>query len=292
MKFSYRVWAVLSIFFLSLSSAIAEQIITSFNVSHAPVVDGYASDRAWAKAREFKTHDPIANIDINIKTVYTKEKIYFLVRFPDASHNHAHKALIWNESSNLYKVGPLREDTFVFKWNMEPYPVDISLGSDNVYKADVWYWKSFRTNHSGYADDKYHIYSDIMLAKGHKVYSKSGKGFYLLRKGDKGQAAYSNSIPIKYQGDRISGYKLQKPEGSRADVMAKGRWKDGIWTIEFSRKLNTQHIDDIHLEPGNNYYFGVSRYEIAGRLENSSIEIPLYGAGDVGENLILKFKSR
>jgi hypothetical protein len=48
---------------------------------------------------------------------------------------------------------------------------------------------------------------------------------------------------------------------SRDDVDAKGAWKDGYWTIELSRKLNTKYQDDIVFsKPGKdpvNYWFGV-----------------------------------
>lgn len=280
------------LFFLISANAVADQVVNSVKVKQGPVVDGKANDSVWKKAREVVTHDRVAKIDIHIKTVYTRDEIFFLIRFPDSSENRQHKSLSWDKQTNLYNISGLREDTFVFKWNMEPFPVDISLTSDSAYKADIWYWKSFRTDHVGYADDKYQIYSNTKLKKAHKVFSKTGRGFYLIRKGDKGLPAYKNYIPVTFKGDSISGYHLVRPEGSRADVRAKGRWKDGLWTIEFSRKLNTNHVDDVYLEPGNNYYFGISRYEIAGRTENPAIENPLYGSGDIGEQLTLKFKAR
>ncbi|MFH1736581.1 MAG: hypothetical protein ABH838_01650, partial [Actinomycetota bacterium] len=36
-----------------------------------------------------------------------------------------------------------------------------------------------------------------------------------------------------------------KPSGSRVDLKGVGAWKDGWWTLEFSRKLNTGHDDDV-----------------------------------------------
>jgi hypothetical protein len=81
-------------------------------------------------------------------------------------------------------------------------------------------------------------------------------------------------------------------EGSRADVRAKGVWRDGIWTVEFSRKLATNNLDDIQFNVGQVYQLGVSRYEIAGRKRNPSLDQPWYGAGEVTAPLILQFQSR
>ena len=40
-------------------------------------------------------------------------------------------------------------------------------------------------------------------------------------------------------------YKLHpNPQGSIADVKAKGVWRDGRWHLELSRKLDTGHSDD------------------------------------------------
>jgi hypothetical protein len=48
--------------------------------------------------------------------------------------------------------------------------------------------------------------------------------------------------------------------GSMDDVEARGTWKDGYWTVEFRRKLNTGFTDDIRLSaPKDNvleYWFG------------------------------------
>lgn len=278
-----------TLFFCVTATAFADQTIVTVKVKQAPVIDGRANDIVWNKAREIVTHDAVANIDIRLKTVYTDAEIFFLVRFPDSTENRQHKQMIWNNKTKLYNIGPRREDNFVFKWNMEPFPVDISLSSESQYKADIWYWKSYRTNHAGYADDKYQIYSSTSSAKAHRVLSKTGKTFYLTRKGDKGRAAYKNNIPVDFQGDSVASYDLRQPSGSRADVKAKGHWKSGIWTLEFSRKLKTRQVDDVYLTPGLNYRFGVSRYEIAGRVVNPAIEIPLFGSGEISEHLLLQF---
>lgn len=280
----------ISVSVLLASPAYADKQVVSKKVGTGPVVDGNSNDAAWKQATEVITHDPVANIDISIRSVHTQNNIFMLVRFPDDTHNTEHKTLEWEKSSNLYRVGHKREDTLVFKWNMEAFPVDISLSSDTPYRADIWYWKSFRTDHAGFADDKYQTYGNIATPKAQRTLSKNGKTFYLTRKGDSGRGAYKNHIPLKYQGDEVNGYELRTPEKSRADVRAKGQWKDGYWTVEFSRKLNTGNSDDIELNTKFEYRFGLSRYEIAGRQKNPKTENPLFGSGEISEHLTLTFE--
>lgn len=265
----------------------ADLQVVSAKVDTAPVVDGHAGDKVWERATSVVTHDIVADIDISLKTVHTDESIYFQVQFPDSSENREHKTQVWDSEKEIYHIGPRREDTFVIKWNMEPYPVDITLSGDESYKADIWYWKSFRTDHAGFADDKFQLYSDHPSPKAQRLVSNEGKTFYLTRKGDQGTAAYRNRVVTEFSGDNYASYERVTPTGSRADVRAKGQWHDGVWTVEYSRKLNTGNVDDVLLLPGQQYRFGVSRYEIAGRESNPEIENPLFGAGEISTHLQL-----
>ena len=289
--FHRRVFTLISFIVFSVYSyqPLAEKLVISKKVTTAPLIDGQIED-SWQQAQETVTYDALAETDIRIKSVYTDDEVFFLIRFKDATENRFHKKLVWDKSTASYKIGPTREDTVVLKWNLEAFPVDLTVSSDQQYSADIWYWKSFRTDHANRADDKYQVYSSTPSKKGHRVISKKGRIFYLTRKGDKGRSAYKNNIPIDFKGKEISGYELRAPRGSRADVRAKGVWKDGMWTVEFTRKLDTGQIDDVYFEKELSYQFGVSRYEIAGRKKVKGIENPLFGSGEITEHLILKFK--
>ena len=92
-----------------------------------------------------------------------------------------------------------------------------------------------------------------------------------------------------FVGDTALFYTSRQPNGSRADVRAKGEWRDGVWTVEFARKLVTNHSDDIQFDLDRVYRFGVSRYEIAGRKRNPKLEQPWFGAGEITGPLTLKF---
>lgn len=263
--------------------------LNAIKVSKAPIIDGQSIDPIWQKATAVTIQDVVAKIPLTLKAVYTSDRIFFLVSYPDKTENRQHKAQVWNENQQLYVTGPKREDTFVFKWNMENHPNDLTLSSNASYRADVWFWKANRTDHATRADDKIQIYTVEALSNARPMMSKDGNIFYLVRKGDQGKSAYKTKIQANKTDAEIPGFNYQQPTGSRSDIQAKGIWKNGRWTIEFSRKLKTNYLDDIQFDTSKTYLFGVSRYEIAGRKTDAKLEQPKYGSGEVGQLLLLTF---
>jgi hypothetical protein len=230
------------------------------------------------------------DVDIKLKTVYTDDMIYFLVQYPDSTEDKLHKPWVWNKDLEIYRAGKQREDTFIFKWNMEKREVDLSNFSDNNYTADLWYWKAHRTNPAGYADDKSQVFASEPGKKATELKSKTGKKRYLMRLGDTGKPAQKKQVLTEYKGDLKPQYIHTKPEGSRADVRAKGRWKQGTWTIEFGRKLTTGNADDVQFSALNKkYLFGVSIKSLYGEPFNDSAP-NFYGQGRISEKLYLVFK--
>ncbi len=269
------------------AAATPVRALLSLPVARAPVIDGRADDPAWANTPPLVTHDPIADIDIRLRSVHTAETLFLLVEFPDPSESREHRVLHWDRTEQRYRSGPEREDVFVIKWSLESHPVDLRLGANHPYRADIWYWKAARTDPSGYADDKLQRYGQVPIPPFKRIMTGDGSTFYLSRQGDRGRAAYRMELPIDYRGERVTRYRPQPPSGSRADVRAKGRWRSGTWTIEFARALDTGHDDDLRIAPGGVYRFGVSRFEIAGRAPNPRAEEPRFGTGNVGEPLDL-----
>ncbi|TYO98685.1 ethylbenzene dehydrogenase [Geothermobacter ehrlichii] len=274
---------------LCSQTALAAQTVTAVTVDTAPVVDGRADDPAWRAAPEIKIHDQVADTDIRLKSVTCGDMIYFLVRFADDQPNELHKPWVWDSDLEAYMLGPQREDSFVFKWNLEDHPVDLSNFSDDNYRADVWYWKANRTNPAGYADDKHHVLSVKAAPKAKAITSKSGTQKFLQRLGDEGTSTTKKRILTRYEGDIQPQYQIRQPNGSRADVRAKGIWADGTWTIEFARKLQTGHADDVQFDKGGKYLFGVSIYGLYGKPVDKS-KPHLYGQGRISEPLTLVFK--
>ncbi|MCB2183385.1 MAG: hypothetical protein KQH63_15230 [Desulfobulbaceae bacterium] len=278
-----------SMVFLFLFATIvsASQEVTAPRVQDLPLIDGIGDDVVWQQAKAVIVRDRVADIDITLKAVHNGEKIFILAGFPDATESRKHRTLVWDTEMQAYRNGPEREDVFVVKWSMVSYATALTLHEDVPYQADIWFWKADRTNPVGYADDKMHFYRTMKMSDSKMLTSKKGNIFYLSRKGDDGDAAYSTILYTEYKGERVPKYTNQEPTGSRADIMAKGQWSSGRWTIEFSRLLDTGHDDDIILKEGEKYPFAVSRYEVAGRKPEKDSDQPLYGSGEVGELLFL-----
>jgi len=268
----------------------AAQELVAAKVDKVPTIDGIADEAIWSKATAVVTRDPLAKIDVTIKAVHTDDNIFFLVTFPDPTENRDHKTLVWVPDQERYRTGTDREDTFVFKWSKEPGQIDLSISADAPYKADIWYWKAHRTDHAGYADDKSHLYSATETPRSKPVVSKRGRRFFLSRPGDEGSAPYQAVVHANNVGKSTGKYEMKTPTGSRADIRAKGVWRNGTWTVEFQRKLVTGHGDDIQFDRDRRYQFGVSRFEIAGRRKNPKLDEPLFGTGEIAESLYLKFQ--
>ena len=272
--------------------AAAELEVPSVKVQKAPEVDGAGQDAVWAKVKPVTVKDSASGTNVLIRSVYTEDQVFFLVQFSDSAENFLHKPWVWNAAEKKYEVGSHREDTFVFKWNMMDHDVNLSNFSDDDYRADVWYWKANRTNSAGYADDKSQVLAAQPIEKSTELTSTSGKARHLGRYSDAGKAAYKELKTLtEYQGDLADRYPASTPEGSRADVHAKGTWKGGFRTVEYARALNTGHDDDLQFEPasGKGYLFGVSIFSLYGRphIVNSP---NFYGRGRISEPLRLKFQ--
>jgi hypothetical protein len=284
------VFFALLLMLLSVTNVFAGQVLVAGRVKSPPVIDGNSADLVWSQAQVVTVHDQVADIDITLRAIFFGETLYLLSQFPDATESRLHRQLVWNPAQQGYEEGPTREDCLVLKWSMVPHETKLTLKENRPYRADIWFWKANRTDHAGYADDKMQIYSTTRDKKAKLLISETGNVFYLVRQADEGQPAYQPILQATFSQDKVDKYEYKMPTGSRADIRAKGVWKNGVWTVEFSRKFNTGHPDDVLFSLRGAYPFGISRYEIAGRDPEPEAETPLYGAGDVGEVLTLKFK--
>jgi len=269
----------------------AGQNLVCSKTSVAPTVDGLSVDIAWQSASNTTTPDETAPISHTLHCVYDKDRIYIKADFKDMTESRTHATSIWSSDDGWYKQLADREDTLLLKWNMDDNQGDLSLSSDTAYRADVWYWKAFRTDPVGYADDKSHIFSNLPMKKAKKYISKSGNRFFLVRRGDKGVSAYKPIIHVRHTGsDTEPSYEHREPAGSRADIKAKGHWQNNTWTVEFSRALDTGNPDDVRFKTNRKYQLGVSRYEIGGRSLNEPSNNPLHGTGEIDRTLTLLFE--
>jgi len=247
-------------------------------------------DPAWNAATPIPVLDVVANIEVVLKALHDGNNVYIQASFPCPRESRQHRVQRWDAAKRTYVDGPEREDAIILKWSMVAHETGLTLHEDAPYVADEWYWKAHRSDHAGYADDKIQIYSVNPEPYAKPMLSRSGKVFYLTRKGDEGQEAAETILYPDYMGERMPKFKLVAPSGSRADIRARGFWKDGRWTVSFARKLVTGNADDVAFALDGAYPFGVSRFEIAGREPEQGADEPLFGCGDVGEILELRFQ--
>ena len=153
----------------------ADQLVISQKTSQAPTIDGLETEDVWDNVTAVTTYDPIADLEIRIKSVYNDSTIFFLVSFPDEDESRTHRRWVWNKEQAIYEEGPDREDVFVFKWKLDDNTKDLSIYSDQSYEADVWLWKACRTDPQGFADDKIQRLFSYPAKDTFEVTSKSGK---------------------------------------------------------------------------------------------------------------------
>jgi len=269
-----------------------EMTLVSIPVANAPIIDGRANEPFWNTAPAITTLDFSSQRSITIRSVYTTQEIFFLVTYPKDTPEETHKSWRWDTKEEVYREGSDREDAFVFKWSLSGNKVSLRLHAPEPHRGDIWFWKAFRTNRAGYADDKWQAVS-LKPGPGSKEIKSSTNGtLHFRRVGDAGKAAYQDKLFFEYNGDTLPAYEHTKPSGSRGDVRAKGVWSNKQWTIEFGRKLKTGHDDDVALTPGAVYLFGVSCYPMANDTPHASWSQPLYRTGDAFDRLFLTFAPR
>ncbi|MEK6731824.1 MAG: ethylbenzene dehydrogenase-related protein [Pseudomonadota bacterium] len=259
-------------------------------IQKAPIIDGRVDNAIWQKTPSVTVLDYASQRPITIQSVHTKNKIFLLVRYPDAAPSVTHESLTWDYNEGIYKQANDREDVCIIKWSMVGNNINLSLQNPVPHKADIWFWKAKRTNPVGYADDKSQLLSDTPVPQSNPVKSPNNTTYYLQRQGDSGTPAYDEQFVFEYRGDVIDKFHPLQPTGSRADVRANGVWDNGFWTIEFERNLQTEHTDDVLFQIGKSYLLGISLYEITNAGIRPELSQPLYKAGDIYDHILLTIK--
>lgn len=181
---------------------------------------------------------------VEIRTAVHGDMIYMLAVWEDSDASKLHKPFRWDETSQSYKATKIGEDRFMVSFPMEGPFTDNKLDGSE-FTADVWYWKSQRSNTAGLAHDKNWRVSPESFGKAERFRGADGNPVYLKRSSDAGDKLYSS---VKYdvkEGELMPRYKVNPAvQGSIADVKARGVWRDGGWYVELARKLDTGHDDD------------------------------------------------
>ena len=266
--------------------------LKSLPVAEAPQIDGDGRDAVWQRTPAVTTRDFSSQRPVTLKSIHTNTHIFFLANIPDQAPSEMHRSWGWDAREKVYKPIQDREDVFVLKWSLVGNDVSLAFRDAQPHRADVWYWKAKRTNPSGYADDKWQSVSRRPHKKARHLAIPGHETLYLRRVGDAGRSAYGERLLSSYEGDIVSRYESRVPEGSRADIRARGRWHDGYWSIEFARRLDTGHDDDIAFVPNQVYLFAISCYEMAGGKVQPLWSQPLYKTGDAFDRLLLRIVSK
>jgi hypothetical protein len=201
--------------------------------------------------------------------------------------------------NNLYY-----EDKFAWIWNIstpdfekkgclaachtgEGKPYGNKYTPKEGQRLDMWHYKSVRTGPVGQIDDQY--VADTRYDKekspnaGRKSDPKTGGGYTNNETKDKKgpEVALKGNKPAppywilesekeafddsKYKaGDEIPSIVVAPFAGDRADVATQGVWKDGVWTLEIARKLQTGSEFDVQFSDLEKAYaFGVAVFDNA-----------------------------
>lgn len=238
------------------TSAHAELQIPVTTLSTAPSIDGELSDwpANWSRvAVDVAMKDDNKNrtgaLETELQAVVVGDRIYIAARWPDDSEDRVYKP--WEWKKNKYKRGKDQEDMFAIRFDMGG-DFKTCMITETDYDVDVWLWSAARSDPNNYASDMWHKISVTKLEDAAEYEGESGKIVYIKKGFDAGRSGYKNAKIAdrdKFQGDQLSSIDLSNgPKGSVADVSAKGIWKEGFWSLELSRQLNTGNNDDVALD--------------------------------------------
>ncbi|MCL5318134.1 MAG: ethylbenzene dehydrogenase-related protein [Thaumarchaeota archaeon] len=174
--------------------------------------------------------------------------------------------------------------------------------------GDMWHWKSVRTGPVGQVDDQYldstRFNATTSPEAGRKSDPKTAGGYADNVNAAKNGPKYglpnnqpappyfifdSQKVPIdasKYKaGDEVPGIVIAPLVGDRGDIKAGMIWKDGVWTLEISRKLVTGSKYDVQFSSlTGNYFFGFAVFDNA-QVRHAWTDVPLklvFQSGEAG----------
>jgi len=228
----------------------------------APRTDGRLDDAAWSAATE--TIIALENSGTGpdycrVRAVVVDERLHLLVTWQDATEDREHKPHV-RQADGAWGSGAAREDVVAVG-----FPIEGEFTGDMISPVecrwDVWQWKAARTDPAGYAMDKSH--TNTFTDPGGKRYEEEladGRTLYIARPEDAGRSATAGLEPPG-SGDSGPRYEAQMPGGSAGDVRASGAWRQGEWTLEFSRALGTGHADDVDLAGRRSIAFALAIFD-------------------------------
>lgn len=212
-------------------------------------------------------------------------------------------AFIWNINDSIQNFNTAGCFTACHAGeNSDLKPYGNKYTTDEGETGDIWHWKSIRND--GQLDDQYLDWTrfDAEKAKeaGRKSDAKESGGYVDnfasmpdpndstktvadktmpgftspsvdLTTGAPGYILDSEKVALDKAaldampvGSYLPGIIKSPIVGDRGDISAQWQWKDGVWTIEFGRKLDTGSETDVQFSDlAAQYYFGLAIFENA-----------------------------
>lgn len=218
--------------------------VPAVEVDASPVVDGVDNDPAWAAAREREVllKGVAGPPSCLVRAVTCRGTLFLVVRWRDDTENRVHKPWV-RDADGGWTRGKEREDAVAVAFPLEgEFTADMLSPADATW--DVWHWKAGRTDPSGHAQDRMHL---MTLAdpggERHAQRLPDGRTVHIRRPEDAGLGT-TEPLSAPVGEERGPGFRARTPDGSAADVFARGQWSGGWWTVEFARAFRTGHADD------------------------------------------------
>jgi len=257
---------VLCCILLFSAHALSAETITVHPLTAPITVDGVGSDWGNIANTTLLLHPTYPDIKTQVDSVLIKagiweDRFYLYASWADPTESLLHKPYVWDAVKQRYVQGDAREDRFAIQFEISGDYTPNWL-SGNEFIADMWHWKSSRTNPVGIANDKMTQISQQKLLRASKLTAETGQTLYLLRSWDAGERNYSTKRYGKQQAAVMPKYILL-PDITRdtVDIHAKGIWQAGRWSLELSRQLNTGNDDDVVFIKGQAVKAGIGIFE-------------------------------
>ena len=206
---------------------------------------------------------------VTAAALWSPERLWMLVRWPDKTRDDVHRPWVWSKVEKAYVAGREVEDALSLSFSREGRMGECMLAGSEA-ATDLWTWRAGRTDPSGFAEDATMTLSFQRIARANSYQTRNGRSVWVKEEPDAGSQPYQAQIVGAYAGDRIPRYIARTPSGSMADVAAKGSWKDGFWTVEFSRRLSTGDPADAVFAPGREIFFSVAVFNSREGIDHST----------------------
>jgi len=265
--------------------------------AESPVVDSVA-ETLWADAPELRvlaTEGTPGDVWVGLKAVYTPNELALQMTWADKDDSTDRTPWVFDEQGwRRLPREKYYEDKAAILWNINNsirrfngQGCLVVCHTDKMYtnapneRGDMWHWKRVRTNPVNQLDDKRLTNDREGKDAGRKPDAQEGGG-YAENETEGGsrprfywpdmeyepllafvetavEIPSSREFPVE---TRLPGVAIAPFIGSRGDVQAKGRWENGVWTLEILRPLQTGQEDDIQFaDLTRPYYFGVAVFD-------------------------------